>query len=141
LPAPSHPVVGVGAVVLRGCEVLLIKRGKDPLRGRWLVPGGTVELGETLQEAVVREVREETGLDVVPREVVLVFDRIDREGTELRYHYVIVDYVCDIVGGELRAGSDADDAVFVAPENLDAYDVPEQALALIRRVLAERGIA
>lgn len=138
---PSHPIVGVGAVVLRGREVLLIKRGKEPLRGRWLMPGGTVELGETLQEAVVREVREETGLDVVPREVVLVVEHIDRDGNDVRYHYVIVDYACDVVAGELRAGSDADDAVFAAAENLAAYDVPEEALALIRRVLSERGIA
>ena len=140
-PPPSHPVVGVGAVVLRGREVLLIKRGKEPLRGRWLVPGGTVELGETLQEAVVREVREETGLDVVPREVVLVFDRIDRDGAGVRYHYVIVDYVCDVVGGFLCAGSDADEAVFVSPEHLAEYDVPQQALDLIRRVLAERHLS
>jgi len=137
---PSHPVVGVGAVVLRGRDVLLIKRGKEPLRGRWLIPGGAVELGETLQEALVREVREETGLDVIPRDVVLVFDRIDRDGADVRFHYVIVDYVCDLVGGELRAGSDADDAAFVSPERLAEYDVPQQALELIQRVLAERGI-
>lgn len=138
--SPSHPVVGVGAVVVRGSEVLLIKRGKDPLRGRWLVPGGTVELGETLAEAVVREVREETGLDVVPGEVVFVFDRIDRDATGIRYHYVIIDYVCTVAGGTLQAGSDAEAAVFVALEDLPQYDVPAPALDLIRRVMASRSV-
>ena len=135
MPA-SHPVVGVGAVVVHDGRVLLIRRGKEPLKGRWLIPGGTVELGETLEEAVVREVQEETGLRVLPREVVLVFDRIERAGDAIAYHYVIVDYRCDLVGGELVAGSDAEAAAFVDPPDLPRYDVPEQALALIRRVLA-----
>ena len=89
--------VGVGAVVIHEGRVLLIRRGKEPLRGRWVVPGGTVELGETLEDAVVREVQEETGLTVAPREVVTVFDRIERDGEAVRYHYVIVDYLCDYV--------------------------------------------
>src|SRR6185436_6793024 len=103
--APQQPVVGVGAVVFDGDRVLLVKRGKEPLRGRWLIPGGTVELGETLTDAVVREVREETGLIVRPSEVVLVFDRIDRDETGVRYHYVIVDYLCELVGVTLAATS------------------------------------
>src|SRR5436305_512602 len=93
-PCAAHPVVGVGAVVIHGGEVLLIRRGKEPLKGRWLIPGGTVELGETLEEAVVREVREETGLEVRPDEVVLVFDRIERQGPVVSRHFVIVDYRC-----------------------------------------------
>jgi len=127
--------VGVGAVVVHEGRVLLIRRGKEPLKGRWLIPGGTVELGETLEQAVVREVREETGLVVRPREVVLVFDRIERAGETVLWHYVIVDYRCEYVSGDLQAGSDAAEAALVSPSDLDAYDVPGPALALIRRVL------
>ena len=97
MAVPQHPVVGVGAVVFDGDRVLLVKRGKEPLRGRWLIPGGTVERGETLTDAIVREVQEETGLTVRAGEVVLVFDHIEREAGgagagAVQYHYVIVDY-------------------------------------------------
>jgi ADP-ribose pyrophosphatase YjhB (NUDIX family) len=98
-----RPVVGVGAVVVHDGRVLLIRRGKEPLRGRWLVPGGAVEWGETLQEALVREVEEETGLVVRPRELLVVLDRIHRAAGipagEVEYHYVIVDYLCMGSGG------------------------------------------
>ena len=134
MTAPTHPVVGVGAVVIRDRSVLLIRRGKEPLKGRWLIPGGTVELGESLQDAVVREVREETGLTVSPREAVLVFDRIERALGAVAYHYVIVDYVCDLVGGTLAAGSDAADAAWVPVDALKNYDVPLPAQQLIERV-------
>jgi ADP-ribose pyrophosphatase len=123
--------VGVGGVVLIDGRVVLIRRGKEPLRGRWVIPGGTVELGETLHEALVREMQEETGLLVRPREVVLVFDRIQREGPEVVYHYVIIDYACDYVSGELRAGSDADEVALVAPGEIERYDLPPQALDLV----------
>ena len=92
--SPAAPVVGVGGVVVRDGRVLLIRRGKPPLYGRWVVPGGTVELGETLEEALVREMEEETCLRVEPIEVLTVFDRIEREGERVVYHYVIVDYLC-----------------------------------------------
>ena len=121
----------MGGVVLIDGRVLLIRRGKEPLRGRWVIPGGTVELGETLQEALVREVQEETAVTVRPREVVLVFDRIHREGDAVTYHYVIVDYLCDYVSGEPRAGSDAEAIALVAPEELERYDLPPQALDLV----------
>ena len=123
--------MGVGGVVLIEGRVVLIRRGKEPLRGRWVIPGGTVELGETLPEALVREMREETGLVVRPREIVLVFDRIQREGAEVEYHYVIIDYACDYVSGEPRAGSDADEVALVAPDELGRYDLPPQALDLV----------
>jgi mutator protein MutT len=133
--------VGVGAVVVHEGRVLLVRRGKDPLRGRWVVPGGSVELGESLEQAVVREVREETGLQVRPREVVAVFDRIEREGAGVRYHFVIVDFLCDFVGGTLAAASDAEDAVFVAPADLAAYDLPEKALEVVRDGFGKKGLA
>jgi 8-oxo-dGTP diphosphatase len=136
---PDRPYVGVGGVVLIDGRVVLIRRGKEPLRGRWVIPGGTVELGETLQEALVREMREETGLVVRPRDVVLVFDRIQRDGPTVEYHYVIVDYACDYVSGELRAGSDADEVALVAPQELGAYDLPPQALDLVLDVV-RRGV-
>ena len=122
-------------MVVRDGKVLLIQRGKEPLRGRWVIPGGTVELGETLEEAVVREVREETGIEVRAREVLLVFDRIERAGAGVAYHYVIIDYLCEDLGGVLQAGSDAQDAAFVAPADLPRYDLPPLALELVRKVL------
>ena len=134
------PRVGVGAVVVHEGRVLLIRRGKEPLRGRWVVPGGTVEPGETLHDALVREVREETGVTVRPREVVLVFDRILREGPEVRYHYVIVDYLCDYVGGTPRAGSDAEDVAFVAPDRLGDFDIPDKALQVVLDAFRRCGV-
>jgi 8-oxo-dGTP diphosphatase len=136
---PDRPYVGVGGVVLIDGRVVLIRRGKEPLRGRWVIPGGTVELGETLQEALVREMREETGLVVRPREIVLVFDRIQREGPEVEYHYVIIDYACDYVSGALQAGSDADEVALVAPDEIGRYDLPPQALELVLDVF-QRGV-
>lgn len=130
--SPTRPVVGVGAVVIHEGKVLLIRRGKEPLKGSWIVPGGTVELGETLEQALVREIEEETGLAVEPRGLLAVFDRIQREDGRVRYHYVIVDYLCAYLGGELRAGSDAEAAAFVAPEELPSYDLPPKALEVIR---------
>lgn len=112
-------------------RVLLIRRGKEPLRGRWVVPGGTVELGETLEAALVREVEEETGLIVAPREVVTVFDRIERDGGRVVYHYVIVDYRCDYISGTPRAASDAEDVALVAEADLPRYDLPAKALEVV----------
>jgi 8-oxo-dGTP diphosphatase len=128
---PGGPSVGVGAVLIHEGRVLLIKRGKEPLRGRWVVPGGTVEVGETLEQALVREVQEETGLVVRPIEVVLVFDRIEREGEAVRYHYVIIDYLCEYVSGTPRAASDADEVALVAREDLPRYALPEKALHVV----------
>jgi ADP-ribose pyrophosphatase len=132
-------VLGVGAVVVRAGAALLVRRGKEPLRGRWVVPGGTVELGETLEEAVAREVLEETGIVVRPREVMKVFDAIERDGPIVRFHYVVVDYRCDFVSGELRAGSDATAVEWVDEADLGSYDVPSLALELLRRALREHG--
>ncbi|MGD0348277.1 MAG: NUDIX domain-containing protein [Terracidiphilus sp.] len=109
---PQAPLVGVGAVVVHEGRVLLVRRGSEPLKGHWTLPGGLLELGESVVEGVVREVREETGLLVEPLELVDLIDRIHREaGREtgrVRYHYVIADYLCRLTGGELRAASDAD---------------------------------
>jgi ADP-ribose pyrophosphatase YjhB (NUDIX family) len=105
---PSAPLVGVGAVVVEQGRVLLVRRGREPLKGHWSLPGGMLELGESLVDGVVREVREETGLTVEPIELIELLDRIHREGERVRYHYVIADYLCRVAGGALQAASDAD---------------------------------
>jgi len=132
---PSAPVVGVGGVVVRDGRALLVRRGKAPLYGRWTVPGGTVELGETLEAAVVRELEEETGLRVEPLEVLAVFDRIDRDGERVVYHYVIVDYLCRWRSGEARAASDALEVAWASTGELPGYDLPAKALEVVRDAL------
>ena len=104
---PSTPLGGVGAIVVQDARVLLVRRGTEPLKGHWTLPGGMLEVGEALTAGTVREVREETGLDVEPIELIELLDRIHREGNRVRYHYVIADYLCRVIGGELRAASDA----------------------------------
>jgi len=133
---PEGPSVGVGGVLIRDGRVLLIRRGKEPLRGRWVIPGGTVELGETLEQALVREMAEETGLEVTPGELLTVFDRIQREEGGVRYHYVIVDFLCSYVSGEARAASDAAAVAWVAPRELPAYDLPVKALEVVEDAFA-----
>jgi 8-oxo-dGTP diphosphatase len=105
---PETPLVGVGAVVVDAGRVLLVRRGTEPLRGEWSLPGGLLEVGEALTAGVVREVREETGLIVEAVELIELLDRIHRVGDRVRYHYVLADYLCRVTGGELLAASDAD---------------------------------
>jgi ADP-ribose pyrophosphatase YjhB (NUDIX family) len=105
---PQAPLVGVGAVIVDEGRVLLVRRGTEPMLGRWTLPGGLLEVGEPLLAGVVREVTEETGLTVEPIELIELLDRIQREGERVRYHYVIADYLCRVVGGQLQAASDAD---------------------------------
>jgi 8-oxo-dGTP diphosphatase len=109
---PRTPIVGVGAVVVEAGRVLLVRRGREPLKGKWSLPGGMLELGESLQAGVVREVEEETGLRVEAVELVELLDRIVREesadGERVRFHYVIADYLCQVIGGALKAGSDTE---------------------------------
>jgi ADP-ribose pyrophosphatase YjhB (NUDIX family) len=129
----------VGGVVVRDGQVLLIRRGKPPPYGRWVVPGGTVELGETLEEALVREMEEETSLRVEPIEVLTVFDRIEREGERVVYHYVIVDYLCRYGSGEAKAASDALDVAWATPEQLAGYDLPPKALEVVQDAFRRRA--
>jgi 8-oxo-dGTP diphosphatase len=105
---PSAPIVGIGAVVVEKDRVLLVRRGREPLRGHWTLPGGALEVGESLTAGVAREVLEETGLHVEAVELVELVDRIHREAGRVRYHYVIADYLCRVTGGVLQAASDAD---------------------------------
>jgi len=110
---PPAPLVGVGAVIVSHGRVLLIRRGQNPMKGHWTLPGGALEVGESLAEGLAREVREETGLQVEVLELVELLDRIHREHGRVRYHYVIADYLCRVTGGSLLAGSDADAARWV----------------------------
>ena len=105
---PVTPLFGVGAVVVDRGRVLLVRRGREPLKGQWSVPGGLLEVGESLAAGLVREVSEETSLTVEPVELIELLDRIHREGDRVRYHYVIADYLCRVVSGQLKAASDAD---------------------------------
>ena len=123
---PLVPLMGVGAVVIHEGRVLLVRRGHEPLIGQWSLPGGLLELGESLTEGVVREVREETSLTVEPVELIELLDRIHRDGNRIQYHYVIADYLCRVVGGTLKAASDADDARWVEPAEWES----NHALAL-----------
>jgi ADP-ribose pyrophosphatase YjhB (NUDIX family) len=133
---PERPIVGVGAVIVDDGKVVLIKRKYEPLRGQWSLPGGGVEIGETLESAVAREMLEETGLDVVVGPVIEVLDRIMRDdGERVRYHYVLIDYLCWPLAGELRAGSDVDAAIWVDPADLPAYKLTVKATAVIERAL------
>jgi len=128
---PNHPLVGVGGVVIHRGRALLIRRGSEPLKGEWSIPGGMLELGEELAAGVQRELKEETGLDVEPRECILVFDRIMREGERVKYHYVIVDYLCRRKRGRLRPASDVIDARWVRRADLPRYHLTDMATALI----------
>ena len=137
---PDRPVVAVGAVILDGDRVLLVQRGQEPLKGEWSLPGGVVELGETLEAALAREVREETSLDVVVGRVVEVLDSIRRDaGGRAEYHYIIIDYACRIRGGTstvASCGTDAADVRWVAVADLERYGVTTTAITVIRKATA-----
>jgi 8-oxo-dGTP diphosphatase len=134
---PDRPVIGVGAIVLDGNRVLLVKRAHEPLKGQWSVPGGVVEIGELLEHAVAREVREETSLEISVGPVVEVLERIRRDPDErVEFHYVLVDYLCTPTGGVLTPGSDAEAARWIAIEDLDRYGVAEKTIEVIRKAEA-----
>jgi len=128
--------VGVGGVVIDRGRALLIRRGSEPLKGEWSIPGGMVELGEELAEGVRRELKEETGLDVEPIECILVFDRIMKEGERVKYHFVIADYLCRRKRGRLRPASDVTDARWVRREDLPQYHLTDMAMAVILKAFA-----
>ena len=133
---PPRPVVGVGAVIVDDGRVVLIKRKYEPLAGQWSLPGGTLEIGESLEAGVAREMREETGLEVAVGPVVDVFDRIllDTDG-RVRYHFVLIDYLCRPIGGSLVAGSDVADAVLADPAALAPFRLTPKAISVIDRAL------
>lgn len=132
---PPRPVLGVGAVIFTSdARVVLVRRGHEPLVDTWTLPGGAVETGETLEEAVVREVREETGLDVRPSAILEVVEHIERDDTgAILFHFVIVDFLCVWESGVLAAGSDAGDATLVPCDDLERPDVTQKTRDVIAR--------
>jgi 8-oxo-dGTP diphosphatase len=134
---PERPLVGVGAVIVEKNRVLLIRRGTAPLLGEWSLPGGVLECGETLREAVVREAREETGLVVETGEMLGVYERLirDDEG-RVRYHYVLIDFLCRPVAGDLSAGSDAADVRWFTRDELPALNLARDANDVVLKGLA-----
>ena len=135
---PDRPFVGVGAVIVdEAARVLLVKRRFEPLAGQWSLPGGAVDVGETLEACVIREMREETGLDVEVGPVIEVFDRIMLDdGGRVQYHYVLVDYVCRPRGGTLTAASDVADVAWVATGALAEFGLTDKATAVIGQGIA-----
>jgi 8-oxo-dGTP diphosphatase len=141
---PERPVIGVGGVIIDRGRAVLIRRGSEPLLGEWSIPGGTLEIGETLEEGVARELLEETGIEVRVLELIEVFDRIYRENgpagaTEKkkpRFHYVIADYLCECIGGEPRAGSDVTDLAFAREDELAKFQLTETATRVLKKAFA-----
>ena len=141
---PERPVVGVGGVIIDRGRAVLIRRGTEPMLGQWSIPGGTLEIGETLQEGVARELLEETGLEVRVLDLIEVFDRIYRENgsggpadtKKPRFHYVIADYLCERIGGEPRAGSDVTDLAFAGENELSNFHLTETATRVLKKAFA-----
>ncbi len=135
-----RPLVGVGALVFDGERILMAQRGKPPLMGCWSLPGGALETGELLADAVRREVREETGLDIEPLRVFEIFERIIRDAAgEPEYHYVLIDYLCRVSGGTLRAGGDVCRVQWMRLEELRDLEITEGTLAVIERAFVAQA--
>jgi 8-oxo-dGTP diphosphatase len=139
---PERPIIGVGAVIVSGGRALLVRRNTEPLRGEWSVPGGMLELGETLRDGVRREALEETGLEVEPGEVLDVFDSMFTDALgRTEYHYVLIDYLCRPLSGEARAGSDVSDVRWVSANALGAMGLRESIERVVRKGLErERNV-
>jgi 8-oxo-dGTP diphosphatase len=134
---PAHPIPGVGALIIEGDQILLVKRGREPQKGYWSLPGGAVETGEHLEVALRREVREETGLDVEVVHLIEVFERImSGDSGKIEYHYILLDYVCRPAGGTLQASDDASHAAWFRESDIDALRITEGTPAVIAKAFA-----
>jgi 8-oxo-dGTP diphosphatase len=136
---PPRPVLGIGALIFDRGKILLVERGTEPLKGYWSLPGGVLETGETLHEGVVREVREETGLEVEPLKMLEIFERIIRDSQgAAEYHYVLIDYICRVTGGSLRAADDASRVAWVPRRLLSTYRITDGTLPVIEKGFRRR---
>jgi len=141
---PERPVVGIGGVIIDQGRTLLIRRGSEPLLGEWSIPGGMLEIGESLEQGVARELLEETGIEVKVLELIEVFDRIYAEDWSTsaeakgrpRFHFVIADYLCQRLSGEPRAGSDVTDVAFAREEELARFQLTETATRILKKAFA-----
>lgn len=138
---PETPLIGVGAIIVENGRALLVKRGHPPLAGEWSIPGGVLEVGELLREAAVREAKEETGLVVEPGEILGVYDRLIRVGERVQYHYVLIDFLCRRVSGELQPGSDAEDVRWFAAEEIEALKLASDTADVLRKGLSSANVA
>ena len=135
---PETPLVGVGAIIIEGERVVLVKRAHPPIQGQWSIPGGVLEVGEMVREAAIREAREETGLIVEPGELLGVYDRILYDAEKrVQYHYVLIDFLCTRVGGELRAASDAAEVRWFTRDELPALNLAGDTQDVIRKGFAK----
>jgi len=142
---PERPIVGVGGVVVEEGRALLIRRGNEPLKGQWSIPGGTLELGETMMEGTARELKEETGLEVKVLEIIEVFERINfadetwttqEERRRPRFHFVIVDYLCERVSGSPLAGGDVTDVAWAGENDLERFALTPTATRVLRKAFS-----
>lgn len=139
---PERPILAVGTIVVRNGRVLLARRGRAPSQGKWSVPGGAVDVGESLEDAARREIREECGIEVELTDTVEVIQRITRDEIQrVRFHYVIVDYVARWLSGEPEPSEEASEVRWVRPEELDALDMTAGTADVIRRMLRKAGLA
>ncbi|MFZ0640279.1 MAG: NUDIX hydrolase, partial [Candidatus Acidiferrales bacterium] len=134
---PERPIVAVGGVVIHDSQVLLIRRGQPPLKGRWSIPGGILEVGETIAEGIERELKEETGIEVRVLELIEIYEKVLRdEDNQPQYHFVILDYLCELVKGTARPGGDVTEVVWAGEQQLDSLALMGAANRVIRRALS-----
>ena len=145
---PEKPIVGIGGVVIEASKTLLIRRGTEPLMGQWSIPGGTLELGETLAEGAARELKEETGLEVRVLDMIEVFERINfgrgadetwttrEERRRPRFHFVIVDYLCERISGAAVAGGDVTEVAWASEDQLEKFALTPTATRVIRKAFS-----
>jgi len=135
---PNRPLIGVGSIIIENDQVVLVKRAHPPIQGQWSIPGGVLEVGELVREAAIREAREETGLIVDPGELLGVFDRVLRDlDNRVQYHYVLIDFLCRRVDGELLAASDAAEVRWFTRAELPSLNLAQDTLEVIHKGFAE----